>query len=63
MVHRRLQEGLLTVHGSLEDLYQTRATPIPVTLGTFEARQKLKRPKVTTVMRIVMRTALIPVTV
>ena len=37
-VHRRLQEGLLRVHGSREDSYKTRATPIPVTVGTVEAR-------------------------
>ena len=63
MVHRRLQEGLLRVHGSVEDLYKTKATPIPVTVGTFEARQKLKGPKATTVIRIAMRTAPIPATV
>ena len=57
MVHRRLQEGLLSVHGSTEDLHKTKATAIPVTVGTFEARQKHKGPKVTTVMRVAMRTA------
>ena len=63
MVHRSLQEGLLRVHGSMEDEYKTRATPMPVSVGTFEARQKHKEPKVTTVTRIAMRTAPIPVTV
>ena len=40
MVHRRLQQGLLRVHGSVEDSYKTRATPIPMNVGTFAARQK-----------------------
>ena len=59
-MRRRLQQGLLRAHGSIEDLYKRRA--IPVTVGTFEARQKLKGPKVTTGMRLAMRTAPIPVT-
>ena len=41
----------------------TRATPIPVTVGAFEARQQHKGPKVATVMSVTMRTAPIPVTV
>ena len=45
MVHRKLQEGLLRVLGSIEGLYLTRATPIPVTAFTFEARQNLQGPK------------------
>ena len=56
MVHRRLQEGLPRVHGSREEGYKTRDTAIPVTVGTFESRQKPTGPKVTTVMRIAMRT-------
>ena len=40
-----------------------RTTRIHVTVGTSEARQKHERPKVTTVMRIAMSTAPIPVTV
>ena len=36
MVHRRFQEGLLRVHGSIEDSYKTRATPIRVNVGTFD---------------------------
>ena len=55
MVHRRLSEGLLRVHGSVEDLYKTR--------GTFEWRQKLKGSKVSTVMRVAIKTAPIPMTV
>ena len=62
MVHRRLQEGLLSAHGSIEDLSKTTPTAIPVTVGTLEARQKLKGPKATTVMSIAMRTAAIPLT-
>ena len=38
MMHRRLQEGLLRVHGYIEDSYKTKATLIPVTVSTFEAR-------------------------
>ena len=34
-----------------------------MTVGTFEALQKHKGPKVTTVMRVATRTAPIPVTV
>ena len=45
MVHTRLQEGLLRVRGSMEDLYKTRATLFPVTVGTFEARQKHRGQK------------------
>ena len=63
MVHRRLQEYLLRVHGSIEDLYKTRATEIPVTVGTSEARQTHKGPNVTKGMRIAVKTARIPVTV
>ena len=40
MVHRRLQEGLLAVHGSIEDAYETGATPIHGIVGTFEPRCK-----------------------
>ena len=59
-MHRRLQQGLLRAHASIEDVYKRSA--IPVTVGTFEVRQELKGPKVTTVMRIAMITAPIPVT-
>ena len=39
---RWLPEVLLKVHGSIEDLYKTRASPIPVTVGSFETLQKHK---------------------
>ena len=53
----------MRLHVSIEGLYKRRSAPIPVTAGTFEARQKHKGPKVTTVMRVAMRSAPIPVTV
>ena len=37
---------MVRLHGSLEDLYETRATLIPVTAGAFKAQQKnLRGPK------------------
>ena len=63
MVHRRLQEGLLRVNGSIEHYIRRGPTPILVTVGICEARQKQhKGPKVTTVLSVARRTALIPVT-
>ena len=35
MMHRRLQEGLLRVHGSIKNSYKTKAAPIPVIVGIF----------------------------
>ena len=61
-MHRRLQEGLLTVHGSIEDFYRTRATLIPVTVGSFAARQKLEGSKMTTITRMATPRGPIPVT-
>ena len=40
-----------------------RTTPIPVTVGTFEARRQHEGPKVMTVTRMATLTGLIPVTV
>ena len=40
-----------------------RTTPIPVTVGTFEARRQHEEPKVTTVTRMATLTGLIPATV
>ena len=60
--HKRLQD-LQRAHGSIEGLYRMITTPIPGTVDTVEARQKHKGPKVTTVFKILMRTAPMPVTV
>ena len=56
MVHSRLQEVLLRVHSSTEESCKTKATRIPVIAGTVEARQKHKGAKVTTLMKVAMKT-------
>ena len=54
MLHRRFQEGLQRVHGSIEGFHNMRNTRICVAGGTFEARQNIQGAKVATVMRIAM---------
>ena len=61
VVYNRFMEGIQRTYSVHR--FSVHRRLVSVTVDTFEARQKRKGPKVTTVLRIAMRTTPIPVTV